>query len=149
MIELYTDGSTLTNPGPGGWAALLMEGDSVREMTGTDPATTNNRMEMMGVIEGLRTTPYGAEVKVYSDSAYVVNCFLQKWYVKWKRNGWVNSAGKSVENKDLWETLLGLVRDRQVEFIKVKGHASNEFNNRCDELAGIAVRREYRIQEGK
>jgi ribonuclease HI len=86
-------------------------------------------------------------VQVYSDSAYVVNCFLQKWYVKWKRNGWVNSAGKPVENKDLWEALLGLVRDRQVEFIKVKGHASNEFNNRCDELAGIAARSQFGNQE--
>ena len=147
MILIYTDGSTLKNPGPGGWAALLMENGGVRELTGTDPATTNNRMEMMGVIEGLRTTPYGAEVQVYSDSAYVVNCFLQKWFVKWKRNGWVNSMGKPVENQDLWEVLLGLVRDRQVEFVKVKGHASNEFKNRCDELAGIAARSQFGNQE--
>ena len=142
MISIYTDGSTLTNPGKGGWAALLMEGGVERELTGAEAQTTNNRMEMMGVIGGLRATPYGAEVQVFSDSAYVVNCFKQGWYKNWKRNGWVNSAGKPVENRDLWEEMLGLVRDRQVEFVKVKGHSSNEFNNRCDVLAREAAKRQ-------
>jgi ribonuclease HI len=96
-------------------------------------------MELKSVIEGLKATPISSEIDLYSDSAYVVNCFKDKWYTKWRKNGWINSAKKPVENKDLWEILLQLVEARNVTFCKVKGHADNKWNNRCDQLAKIRL----------
>lgn len=151
MIKIYTDGSCSSNPGPGGWAAILIqEGDNptTRDISGSDPDTTNNRMEMLAVIEGLRaidkdkSIPADEPIEVYSDSAYIVNCFKDGWYKKWQKNGWTNSAGKPVENKDLWEAMISLVHKRNASLKKVKGHANDELNNRCDELAKKAVWRE-------
>ena len=104
-------------------------------MSGGAELTTNNRMELMAVIKGLSALTRPCNVTVYSDSAYVVNAFSQHWLDNWTRNGWVNSAKAEVANKDLWQELLRLCEIHKIEFVKVKGHADNEYNNRCDALA--------------
>jgi len=134
-VTIYTDGACSGNPGPGGWAAILIVGTVEKELSGGEANTTNNRMELLAVIKGLEALTRPCKVKVYSDSAYVVNAFLQNWIGKWQKNGWVNSAKAEVANKDLWQTLLKLTSTHEVEFIKVKGHANDKYNNRCDELA--------------
>ncbi|MCR4689200.1 MAG: ribonuclease HI [Saccharofermentans sp.] len=134
-VTIYTDGACSGNPGPGGWAAILMAGGHTKELSGGEPDTTNNRMELMGVISGLKALKFPCKVTVYSDSAYIVNAFNQNWIEKWIRNGWKNSAKAPVANTDLWKELLSLTAIHEVTFNKVKGHADNEFNNRCDELA--------------
>ena len=140
---IYTDGGCRPNRGndPGGWACIIIIQETQQaEYSGFHPATTNNRMEIQAVIEGLSRIPEAAEAEVYSDSAYVVNCFRDGWYRRWRRNGWVSSAGTPVENKDLWEKLLDLVEKRQITFCKTKGHADDPLNNRCDELATAALK---------
>ncbi len=134
-VTIYTDGACSGNPGPGGWASILMAGGAKKELSGGEANTTNNRMELMAVIEGLRALKRPCKVDVYSDSAYVVNAFSQNWIDKWVRNGWKNSAKAEVANSDLWKELISLTTMHNVTFHKVKGHADNEFNNRCDELA--------------
>jgi ribonuclease HI len=134
-ITIYTDGACSGNPGPGGWGAVLIYGTAHKEMSGGEPATTNNRMEMMAVIAALETLTQKCRVKLHSDSAYVINCFKQKWHEKWERNGWLTSGKKPVENKDLWQRMLAAVRRHDVEWIKVKGHSGDLWNDRCDELA--------------
>ncbi len=140
-VTIYTDGACSYNPGPGGWAAVLQYGSRRKEMSGGEKETTNNRMELTAVIEALKALKEPCRVKLYSDSAYIVNCFQQKWYEKWEKNGWMTSSKKPVENKDLWQELLRLTKKHEVEFIKVKGHSDVELNNRCDELARAAVPR--------
>ncbi|SDY07051.1 ribonuclease HI [Ruminococcaceae bacterium YAD3003] len=134
-VTIYTDGACSGNPGPGGWAAILMAGGAKKEMSGGERDTTNNRMELMAVIEGLKALKRPCKVDIYSDSAYVVNAFEQNWIGKWVKNGWKNSAKAEVANSDLWKELIDLTAMHDVTFHKVKGHADNEFNNRCDELA--------------
>lgn len=134
-VTIYTDGACSGNPGPGGWAAILMAGGVKKELSGGERDTTNNRMELMAVIEGLAALKRPCKVDIYSDSAYVVNAFSQNWIEKWVRNGWKNSAKAEVANSDLWKRLIELTSIHNVTFHKVKGHADNEFNNRCDELA--------------
>ena len=134
-VTIYTDGACSGNPGPGGWGAILSAAGRSREISGGEALTTNNRMELMAVIKSLELLTRPCEVKLYSDSAYVVNAFNQHWIDGWQKRGWVNSAKDPVANRDLWEQLLELTKVHKVEFIKVKGHADNEFNNRCDELA--------------
>ena len=145
-VTIYTDGACSGNPGPGGWAAILMAGGAKKELSGGEKDTTNNRMELMAVIEGLNALKRPCKVDIYSDSAYVVNAFEQNWIDKWIRNGWKNSAKAEVANSDLWKRLLELTSTHNVTFHKVKGHADNEFNNRCDELA---VAEWKRIADGK
>ena len=145
-VTIYTDGACSGNPGPGGWAAILMAGGAKKELSGGERDTTNNRMELMAVIEGLAALKRPCKVDVYSDSAYVVNAFSQNWIEKWIRNGWKNSAKAEVANSDLWMRLIELTNTHNVTFHKVKGHAENEFNNRCDELA---VAEWKKISEGK
>lgn len=145
-VTIYTDGACSGNPGPGGWASILMAGGAKKELSGGEPDTTNNRMELMAVIQGLRALKRPCKVDIYSDSAYVVNAFEQNWLDKWTKNGWKNSAKAEVANSDLWKELLGLTAMHTVTFHKVKGHADNEFNNRCDELA---VAEWKKISEGK
>ena len=145
-VTIYTDGACSGNPGPGGWAAILMAGGAKKEMSGGERDTTNNRMEIMAVIEGLKALKRPCKVDIYSDSAYVVNAFEQNWIGKWVKNGWKNSAKAEVANSDLWKELINLTAMHNVTFHKVKGHADNEFNNRCDELA---VREWKKISEGK
>ena len=138
-VTIYTDGACSGNPGPGGWGAVLIYGAHRRELSGGDAHTTNNRMELTGPIEALELLNQPCRVKLYSDSAYLVNAFNQRWLDSWQRNGWLNSQKKPVENRELWQRLLELCRMHDVTFIKVKGHADNRENNRCDELARAAI----------
>lgn len=140
-VTIYTDGACSRNPGPGGWAAVLIYGEHVREISGGEAQTTNQRMEMMSVVEALNSLKSACVVTLYSDSAYVVNCFKQKWYVNWQKNGWRTSKGDPVQNRDLWESLLAAMKRHQVTFMKVKGHAGVAWNERCDELARGAIPR--------
>ncbi|PTM57941.1 ribonuclease HI [Desmospora activa] len=138
-VIIYTDGACSGNPGPGGWGAVLLYGEHRKELTGSERQTTNNRMELTAAIESMRRLKQSCRVKLHTDSAYMVNCFKQRWYVNWEKNGWKNSRKEPVENQDLWKQLLEQVRRHEVEFIKVKGHSDVELNNRCDELARGAI----------
>lgn len=142
-VTIYTDGACSGNPGPGGWAAILIAGNFKKELSGGEAQTTNNRMELAGVINGLRALKRPCKVTIYSDSAYVVNAFNQNWLSKWMTNGWKNSAKAEVANADLWKELAVLTATHQVTFSKVKGHADDELNNRCDELA-VAESRKFK-----
>lgn len=139
-VSLFTDGACLGNPGPGGWAAILKYGQHVKEMSGSMPLTTNNRMELFAVISGLGALKESCKVTVFSDSTYVVDAFLKNWLDKWQKNGWKTADKKPVENQDLWRLLLLTMRKHQVEYVKVPGHADHVENNRCDELAKAAVK---------
>lgn len=134
-VTLYTDGACSGNPGPGGWAAILTCNGVTRELSGYEEQTTNNRMELTGVIEGLSALRSPCKVTVFSDSAYVVNAFVNKWLVSWQRRGWRKADGSAVLNRDLWERLLAAAGTHEVRFTLVKGHADNAQNNRCDALA--------------
>ena len=139
-VTIYTDGACSGNHGPGGWGAMLMYKGNKKEISGGKENTTNNVMELTAVIEGLKLLKFPCKVKLYSDSAYVVNAFIQKWIYGWIKNGWKNSSKEPVKNKELWQELYELTKTHEVEFIKVKGHADNEYNNRCDELARNAIK---------
>jgi len=129
------------NPGPGGWGSILMYKDIKKEISGGKENTTNNIMELTAVIEGLKLLKHECEVEIYSDSAYVVNAFNNKWIYGWMKNNWKTSNKEPVKNKELWEELYSLTKIHTVKFIKVKGHSDNEFNNRCDELAREAIKK--------
>lgn len=139
-VTIYTDGACSGNPGPGGWGAVLFHGDKRKEISGAEPHSTNNRMEIQAVIEALSLLKVPCRVTVYSDSAYVVNCFQNNWLKGWLRNGWKNSKGNPVENKELWQRLWELMGIHEVTYVKVKGHSDNPWNNRCDELAVGAIK---------
>ena len=139
-VIIYTDGACSGNPGPGGWGSILMYKDNKKEISGGKADTTNNVMELTAVIEGLKLLKFPCRVKIYSDSAYVVNAFNQKWIYGWIKNEWKNASKEPVKNKELWQELYDLTKVHEVEFIKVKGHADNEYNNRCDELARNAIK---------
>ncbi|HEY3367554.1 MAG TPA: ribonuclease HI [Symbiobacteriaceae bacterium] len=138
-VTVYTDGACSGNPGPGGWGAILMYGEHKKELSGYEPQTTNNRMEIMAAIAALQALKTPCRVKLYSDSAYVINAFRQGWLNNWQRNGWRNAKKDPVENQDLWRELLQAQALHQMEWLKVKGHADNPYNNRCDELARQAI----------
>lgn len=138
-VTIYTDGACSGNPGPGGWGAILMYKGNKKEISGAKKGTTNNVMELTAVIEALKLLKYPCKVKLYSDSAYVVNAFLQHWIVNWQKNNWKTSDKNDVKNKELWQELVELTNMHDVVFIKVKGHSDNEYNNRCDELARKAI----------
>ena len=139
-VIIYTDGACSGNPGPGGWGAILMYKGNKKEISGGCKNTTNNIMEITAVIEALKCLKIQSDVQVYSDSAYTVNAFNSKWIYGWIKNGWKTSNGDNVKNKELWQELYSLTQKHNVEFIKVKGHADNEYNNRCDELARNAIK---------
>lgn len=136
---MYTDGACSGNPGPGGWAAILRYGTAEREISGGEPATTNNRMELMGVVQALAALRESCRVHVHTDSAYVSNAFTERWIDNWKRRGWLTADRKPVKNRDLWEALLAEMERHEVRFVKVKGHADDPLNNRADELAVQAM----------
>ncbi len=138
-VTIYTDGACSGNPGPGGWGAILMFGENTKEISGGKKDTTNNVMELTAVIEALKLLKRPCNVDLYSDSAYVVNAFLQNWILGWIKKGWINSNKEEVKNKELWQELVNLTKVHNVTFHKVKGHSDNEFNNRCDELARKAI----------
>ena len=139
-ITIYTDGACSGNPGPGGWGAILMYKDVKKEISGGNKNTTNNIMEVTAVIEALKCLKVESDVTVYSDSAYTVNAFAQGWIYNWMKKGWKTASGEPVKNKELWQELYSLTQKHKVEFVKVKGHSDNEFNNRCDELARNAIK---------
>ncbi len=134
-ITIYTDGACSGNPGPGGWGAILMYGDHKKELSGGDSATTNNRMEMQAVISALEALKEPCVVELFSDSKYVIDALEKGWAEGWKKRGWVKSDKKPALNKDLWEQMLTLTHKHQVNLHWVKGHSTNPYNNRCDELA--------------
>lgn len=134
-VTIYTDGACSGNPGPGGYGAVLIYNGNEREISGGEKSTTNNKMEMMGVIKALEMLKEKCDVEVYSDSAYVVNSINNKWVYSWKKNNWIKSDKSKAKNIELWERLLELIDYHNVKFVKVKGHADNEYNNRCDKLA--------------
>ena len=139
-VIIYTDGACSGNPGPGGWGSILMYKENKKEISGGNPNTTNNIMEITAVIEALKLLKHECEVQVYSDSAYVVNAFNQGWIYNCKKNNWKTASKEPVKNKELWEELYGFTKMHKIEFIKVKGHSDNQFNNRCDELARNAIK---------
>jgi len=134
-VELWTDGACSGNPGPGGWAAVLRWNGHERELVGGEPETTNNRMELQSVIEGLAAITRPMHVIVHTDSAYIEQAFTQGWLKSWQRNGWRTAAKQPVKNRDLWERLDAAVNGHDVEFVRVKGHAGVELNERADQLA--------------
>ena len=139
-VVIYTDGACSGNPGPGGWGVVLTFGDKQKEISGAVADTTNNRMELLAVIQALSALKHSCYVTIHSDSAYVVRCFHEGWVNRWQSNGWLNSQKKPVENRDLWEEFVKLVNMHHVEFIKVKGHSNDALNNRCDQLAVAAYK---------
>jgi ribonuclease HI len=142
VVDIYTDGACSGNPGPGGWGAILRHNEHEKELFGYDPATTNNRMEMMAVIEALRSLKRPTPVRIHTDSQYVQKG-MTEWIHGWKRRGWKTAAKDPVKNEDLWRTLDALAAGHQVEWLWVKGHAGHPENERADELArrGIELRR--------
>ncbi len=138
-LVLYTDGACRGNPGPGGWAALIIDGAEERVVSGGEAQTTNQRMELTAVIEGLLAIPGRRRVRVHSDSAYIVNCFRDGWWERWEKNGWKNAQKQPVANRDLWERLIKEARRHDVVWQKVAGHADDELNNRVDALARGAI----------
>lgn len=137
-VELYTDGACKGNPGPGGWGALLRYGDKEKELCGGESDTTNNRMELMAVIEGLKALSRSCEVILTTDSKYVMQG-INDWLVGWKRNGWKTAAKKPVKNQDLWQALDEQCARHKIEWRWVKGHAGHAENERADELANRGV----------
>lgn len=138
-VELYTDGACSGNPGAGGYGAILVYKGIEREISGGEVSTTNNRMEIFAVIAGLECLKESCEVTVYSDSAYTVNAFTEGWIYGWMKNSWKKADGKPVANSELWQRLYDLTQKHKIKFVKVKGHADNEYNNRCDALARSAI----------
>jgi ribonuclease HI len=134
-VTIYTDGACSGNPGPGGWAAVLICGDTRKEISGGSKNTTNNIMELTAICEALKSLKVECDVEVYSDSAYCVNAFNQNWIYGWIKKGWRTSDGSEVKNKEIWQEIYSLTKKHKVKFIKVKGHSDVELNNRCDELA--------------
>ena len=155
QVTIYTDGACSGNPGPGGWGAILMYGAHKRELSGGEADTTNNRMELTAVIRALSLLKEPCIVELWSDSKYVIDGLSKGWAKGWKAKGWVKSDKKPALNPDLWDELLrlgsihtlhyllGLVSQHEMHYHWVKGHAENEFNNRCDELA-VAESRKFR-----
>ena len=134
MIEVFTDGACLGNPGPGGWGVLIIDSDGRRELNGGEADTTNNRMEMLAAIRALEATADAASITLYTDSQYVKNG-ITSWIKGWKRNGWKNASKQPVKNRDLWEQLDALTQGRVIEWKWVKGHSGHPENERVDELA--------------
>lgn len=141
QVEIYTDGACSGNPGPGGWGVVLLYKGHRKELSGGEQNTTNQRMELTAAIKGLSSLKYPCQVKLYSDSAYLVNAFQQRWFDRWERNNWLTAKKTPVENQDLWRELLRLSTIHNIEWVKVKGHADNKENNRCDQLAREGIKR--------
>lgn len=139
-ITIYTDGACSGNPGPGGWGAVLLYKDNIKEIKGGARQTTNQRMELTAVLEALKALKVRDwNVVIYSDSAYVVNAVQKEWLSKWQANGWKNSKKEEVANQDLWMELIQLMKINRVRLEKVRGHSGDELNERCDVLARAAI----------
>ena len=140
-VEIYTDGACSGNPGPGGWAAVLIYKNTEKEISGYYKDTTNNRMELFAVIEALGALKEPCAVTVHTDSAYVYNALSQGWLDQWKRQGWHTKSKDAVKNQDLWNLLSTVLAPHRIKWVKVKGHADDKYNNRCDELAVGAIKK--------
>jgi ribonuclease HI len=138
-VTIYTDGACSGNPGPGGWAALVVEDGVERVLSGAEPHTTNQRMELRAALEALASIPGRRRVELHTDSAYVMNCFRDRWWEKWEANGWLAAGKKPVTNRDLWQRLIAETRRHDVVWHKVKGHSGHEMNDRVDALARAAI----------
>lgn len=134
-VDIYTDGACSGNPGVGGYCAILIYNGTEKVVSGSSKLTTNNQMEVLAVISGLKALKEPCIVNLYSDSQYVVDAFNKGWIYNWQNNNWKTADKKEVKNKDLWIELLGEFNKHKITFIKVKGHSDNEFNNRCDKIA--------------
>lgn len=134
-VIIYSDGACSNNPGPGGWACVLSYKGNQKELSGYNPETTNNRMELTAAMMGLMALKEPCKVKVYTDSAYIHNAFDKGWIISWQTNGWRTASKKPVENQDLWKELVNLTKEHSVKWFKVKGHSDDEMNNLCDKLA--------------
>ena len=141
MLNIYTDGACSGNPGPGGWGVVLIWGTTTKELSGFEPDTTNNRMELQAAIEGLKSVTRPVPITLFSDSSYLVNAVTKGWLENWVSNGWRTSDKKEVKNRDLWEQILGLNTTLSPTYVWVKGHANNKWNNRADELATGAIKK--------
>ena len=135
QVKLYTDGACSGNPGKGGWGAILIYGEHKKELCGGEKETTNNKMELTAAIQGLSALTEPCEVMLYSDSKYLIDGMTKGWAKSWQSKGWRKSDGKPALNVDLWKKILELDQKHKIEYIWVKGHAGNEFNERCDTLA--------------
>jgi len=133
-VQIYTDGACSGNPGPGGWGVVLIYGNKKKELSGGEMSTTNNRMELISVISALEALREPCRVELFTDSQYVANAINNGWLESWKKKGWKRKGGE-LKNPDLWVKLVPLLEQHDVTFIWIKGHAENEHNNRCDELA--------------
>lgn len=138
QVDIYTDGACSGNPGPGGWGAILRYNGMEKEISGGEKNTTNNRMELMAVISALECLKEPCVVQLYSDSKYVIDALNLGWAVSWRKKGWIKSDKKPALNVDLWERLLTLTEKHEMHYHWVKGHANNQYNNRCDALAVTA-----------
>ncbi len=139
-VTIYTDGACLKNPGPGGYGAVLIHGKREKEISKGFPDTTNNRMELQGVISALEALKYPCNVEIFTDSQYIAKAINQGWLEKWQRNGWKTSGRNDVKNRDLWQEMIRLLGKHSVKFRWVKGHSGNHYNERCDVLARDAAR---------
>jgi len=138
-VRIYTDGACSGNPGPGGFGVVMYYGEHKKEISGSEPQTTNNRMEIMGVIVGLEALNQPCEVALYSDSRYVVDAIEKNWVTRWQQNNWMRNKKEAALNVDLWERLLPLLSMHKVTFHWIKGHAGHPENERCDRLARMAI----------
>lgn len=145
QIDLYTDGACSGNPGPGGYGVILVYGGKEKVLSGGEKSTTNNRMELLGVITGLRALREACEVNLYSDSKYVIDAIEKGWARAWKARGWVKADRKPALNADLWEILLPLLDFHRVHCHWIRGHAGHPYNERCDRLAVAAIERENKV----
>ncbi|MDR1260456.1 MAG: ribonuclease HI [Oscillospiraceae bacterium] len=143
-IEIFTDGACSKNPGPGGYGVILKLGNTEKELSGFEPATTNNRMELTAVLVALEALKQPCSVTLYSDSKYVVDAIKKGWLKKWESNSWLKSDKKPVLNVDLWQKLLVFFKTHDVDFVWIKGHANNKYNARCDALAVRTIKENIR-----
>ena len=142
QVIIYTDGACSGNPGPGGWGAVIIgggAGSAIKEISGGEEYTTNQRMELQAAVEALDALSEPSRVRLHSDSAYLVNAFNSGWITRWLKSGWRTAAKKPVQNQDIWRRLIDLAARHRVEWVKVKGHSNDFYNDRCDELARKAI----------
>lgn len=146
-VIIYTDGACSFNPGPGGWAAVLIYKGSEKQISGFEPETTNNRMELKAVIEALGALKEPCEVTIHTDSSYIHDAFEKHWIDNWLSNGWKTASKKPVENQDLWQQILDAAGEHKIYWRKVKGHADDKYNNICDKLAREAIKQNTKKEE--
>ncbi|HOD92837.1 MAG TPA: ribonuclease HI [Clostridia bacterium] len=139
-VKIYTDGACIYNPGPGGYAAILIRNQIETEISGYKENSTNNEMELMAALQALLQLEMSCDVTVYSDSAYLVNAFNQGWIDTWKKNNWTRGKNEEIKNLELWKSLDEMTVKHNIKWVKVKGHSDNEYNNRCDRLANKAIK---------